>query len=142
MKRINLKDIYPYYTEDCFITVEDAVADTFDECRKQEQSCERKVFRHRAYYSLDRNDGIENSMLRKSDSQYEAYERKQFNKHLYLAILRLPEKQAKRIYAYFFLGMNLSEIARSEGIYCHKSIKGSIEAGLAALKKDLINFCD
>jgi RNA polymerase sigma-70 factor (ECF subfamily) len=142
MKRINLKDIYPFYTEDCFVTVEDAVADTFDEFKKQEKSFERKVYRHRAYYSLDRNDGIENCRLRQPQSQYETYARKQFNKQLYLAILKLPEKQAKRIYAHFFLGMNLSEIARAEGISCHKSIKGSIEAGLAALKKDLKYFCD
>jgi RNA polymerase sigma-70 factor (ECF subfamily) len=134
MKRINLKDIYTFYTEDCFVTVEDAVADTFDDFRKQEQSCERKVFRHRAYYSLDRNDGIENSMLRKSDSQYEAYERKQFNERLYLAILKLPKKQAKRIYAHFFLGMSMTDIAETEGV-SKMTVCESIKGGLINLRE-------
>ena len=134
MKRINLKDIYPFYTEDCFVTVEDAVADTFDEFRKQEQSLERKVYRHRAYYSLDRNDGIENSMLRKSDSQYEAYERKQFNERIYLAILELPEKQAKRIYAHFFLAMSMTDIAEAEGV-SKMTVCESIKGGLKNLRE-------
>jgi RNA polymerase sigma-70 factor (ECF subfamily) len=134
MKRINLKDIYPFYTEDCFVTVEDAVADTFDECRKQEQSCERKVFRHRAYYSLDRNDGIENSMLRQPQSQYEAYERKQFNERIYLAILELPEKQAKRIYAHFFLAMSMIDIAEVEGV-SKMTVCESIKGGLVNLRE-------
>ena len=132
MKRINLKDIYPFYTEDCFVTVEDVVADTFDEFKKQEQSLERKVYRHRAYYSLDRNDGIENSMLRQSDSQYEAYERKQFNERLYLAILKLPKKQAKRIYAHFFLGMSMTDIAEAEGV-SKMTVCESIKSGLKNL---------
>lgn len=134
MKSINLKDIYPLYKEDCFVTVEDAVAETFDEFRKQEQSWERKAYRHRAYYSLDRNDGIENSMLRLPQSSYETYERKQFNKRIYLAILQLPEKQAKRIYAHFFLDMSMTDIAEVEGV-CKMSICVSINDGLANLKK-------
>lgn len=139
MKRINLKDIYPFYTEDCFVTVEDAVADTFDEFRKQEQSYERKVYRHRAYYSLDRNDGIENSMLRQPQSQYETYERKQFNERIYLAILELPEKQAKRIYAHFFLGMSMTDIAEAEGVSI-KAISKSISHGIILLKNKLMKF--
>lgn len=134
MKRINLKDIYPFYTEDCFVTVEDVVADTFDEFKKQEQSLERKVYRHRAHYSLDRNDGIENNMLRQSDSQYEAYKRKQFNERLYLAILKLPKKQAKRIYAHFFLGMSMTDIAEAEGV-SKMTVCESIKSGLKNLRE-------
>ena len=134
MKRINLKDIYPLYTEDCFATVDDVVADTFDEFRKQEQSLERKVYRHRANYSLDRNDGIENSMLRQPQSQYETYERKQFNERLYLAILKLPKKQAKRIYAHFFLGMSMTDIAEAEGV-SKMTVSESIKGGLINLRE-------
>ena len=137
MKRINLKDIYPLYTEDCFATVDDVVADTFDEFRKQEQSLERKVYRHRANYSLDRNDGIENSMLRQPQSQYETYERKQFNERLYLAILKLPKKQAKRIYAHFFLGMSMTDIAETEGV-SKMTVCESIKGGLINLR-ELLN---
>jgi RNA polymerase sigma-70 factor (ECF subfamily) len=33
-----------------------------------------------------------------------------------MLLLILPEKQAKRIHAYFFLGMSKAEIARIEGV--------------------------
>ena len=31
MKTINLRDIYPHYTQDCFVEVTDEVADLFSE---------------------------------------------------------------------------------------------------------------
>ena len=31
MKVINLRDIYPHYTQDCFVEVTDEVADLFSE---------------------------------------------------------------------------------------------------------------
>ncbi len=35
---------------------------------------------------------------------------------LHAAIASLPDKQAKRIYAYFFLGMSKAAIATAEGV--------------------------
>ena len=63
MKIINLRDIYPHYTQDCFVEVTDEVADLFSEFDRKEAAYRLRTYRHKAYYSLDRNDGIEHEAL-------------------------------------------------------------------------------
>ena len=55
---------------------------------------------------------------------------------LHVAISRLPDKQAKRIYAHFILGMAKKDIARAEGVH-EKVVRVSIERGLQSLEKIL-----
>ena len=105
MKVINLRDIYPHYTQDCFVEVTDEVADLFSEFDHKEAAYRLRTYRHKAYYSLDRNDGIEHEALFVALSPHELYERKVTMQELHAAISRLPDKQAKRIYAHFILGM-------------------------------------
>jgi|LSQX01.2.fsa_nt_gb RNA polymerase sigma-70 factor (ECF subfamily) len=139
MKRINLKDIYPFYETDRFIVVDDAVAEAFDEFRRSDQACKRRIYRNRSHYSLDCSDGIECAAIATSESPDNIYDKKLKNRRLYAAISRLPEKQAKRIYACFFLDMSMSDIARAEGVSV-KAVSNSISRGLVSLKKELINF--
>jgi len=54
MKVINLRDIYPHYTQDCFVEVTDEVADLFSEFDHKEAAYRLRTYRHKAYYSLDR----------------------------------------------------------------------------------------
>ena len=100
MKVINLRDIYPHYTQDCFVEVTDEVADLFSEFDHKEAAYRLRTYRHKAYYSLDRNDGIEHEALFVALSPHELYERKVTMEQLHAAIAALPDKQAKRIYAY------------------------------------------
>ena len=53
-------------------------------------------------------------------------------KKLYAAIMELPEKQAKRIYAHFYLGMSKAAIARQEGV-AENAVRESIDRGLKYL---------
>ena len=76
MKVINLRDIYPHYTQDCFVEVTDEVADLFSEFDHKEAAYRLRTYRHKAYYSLDRNDGIEHEALFVALSPHELYERK------------------------------------------------------------------
>lgn len=46
----------------------------------------------------------------------EILEEKQMGNQLYTAMIALPEKQAKRIYARFYLNMSVKEIAHAEGV--------------------------
>ena len=117
MKVINLRDIYPHYTQDCFVEVTDEVADLFSEFDHKEAAYRLRTYRHKAYYSLDRNDGIEHEALFVALSPHELYERKVTMQELHTAISRLPDKQAKRIYAHFILGMTKKDIARAEGVH-------------------------
>ena len=136
MKVINLRDIYPHYTQDCFIEVTDEVADLFSEFDHKEAAYRLRTYRHKAYYSLDRNDGIEHEALFVALSPHELYERKVTMQELHTAISRLPDKQAKRIYAHFILGMTKKDIARAEGVH-EKVVRVAIERGLRSLEKIL-----
>lgn len=51
MKVINLRDIYPHYTQDCFVEVTDEVADLFSEFDHKEAAYRLRTYRHKAYYS-------------------------------------------------------------------------------------------
>ena len=63
MAIINLRDFYPYYTMDSFIEVPDEVAEAMAEFDRKEAAYRLRTYRHKAYYSLDREDGIEHSAL-------------------------------------------------------------------------------
>ncbi len=63
MKKINLKDYYAHISIDTYIDIPDEVFNIFEEHRKAEQAYQSKVYYHKAYYSLDRDDGIEHSAL-------------------------------------------------------------------------------
>ncbi|MEY8313145.1 hypothetical protein AALA61_14445 [Oscillospiraceae bacterium 42-9] len=76
MAIINLRDFYPYYTADSFIEVPDEVAEAMTEFDRKEAAYRLRTYRHKAYYSLDREDGIEHSALFVSLSPCEIYERK------------------------------------------------------------------
>ena len=47
MKVINLRDIYPHYTQDCFVEVTDEVADLFSEFDHKEAAYRLRTYRHK-----------------------------------------------------------------------------------------------
>jgi len=117
MVKINLRKYYPdFYTADCIIEVPDEIAALMNSYEHAEAAYCLRRYRHKAYYSLDRGDGIEHDILFVSLSPCEIYERKVTVEQLHAAIAALPDKQAKRIYAYYFLGMSKSTIAKAEGV--------------------------
>lgn len=138
MTIINLRDIYPFYTSDCLIKVPDEVAAAMAEFDRKEAAYRLRTYRHRAYYSLDRDDGIEHEAVFVALSPHEIYERKVTMQELHAAIASLPDKQAKRIYAHFILGMSKSDIARAEGVN-EKVVRLAIERGLRNMEKYLKN---
>lgn len=134
MKKINLKDYYDHIVIDTYIDIPDEVFNIFEEYRKAGQAYQSKIRYHKAYYALDRGDGIEHSSLFVSLSPDEIYERKLTNEQLHAAIATLPDKQAKRIYAHYFLGMSVTAIAKTEGVY-KSQVTRSINRGLSHLEK-------
>ena len=136
MAIINLRDYYPFYTSDCFMEVSDEVAEMFKEFDRKEAAYRLRTYRHKAYYSLDRDDGLEHEAVFVALSPHELYERKVTMQELHAAIASLPDKQAKRIYAHFILGMTKQDIARAEGVH-EKVVRVAIERGLRHLEKIL-----
>ncbi|MBE6905082.1 MAG: sigma-70 family RNA polymerase sigma factor [Ruminococcaceae bacterium] len=139
MAKINLREYYPdFYTTDCIIEVPDEVATLMDSYEHAEAAYYLRRYRHKAYYSLDRGDGIERDILFVSLSPCEIYERKVTVEQLHAAISALPDKQAKRIYAYYFLGTSKSAIAKAEGVN-ESAIRDGINRGLRNIEKYLKN---
>lgn len=139
MPRINLRDYYPFYKHECVIDVSSEVAEALHAFDRVENAYQQKVFRNKAYYSLDIGDGIERSILFVSLSPSEIYERKVTYEQLHAAIASLPDKQAKRIYAHFFLEMSNTAIAKAEGI-SEAAVRDAIERGLRSVEKYLKKF--
>ena len=114
---------------------------TVSEIQKCEQFCRRKdnenikfSYRYKAHYSLDCDNGIENAILLKPQTPEMFLEEKQLREQIYAAVMALPEKQAKRIYARYYLGMRVGEIAAAEGVDPSR-VRDSIRRGLKQLAK-------
>ena len=65
MKKINLRDYYPYYTQDMIVEVPDEVALLLREYMLLEEAYRIRTYRYKAFYSLDRDEGIEREILQK-----------------------------------------------------------------------------
>lgn len=136
MLKINLRDYYSFYQNDCFVGVPEEVAEAMQECDRLEKTYQRRMYRNKAQYSLDQGDGIEHDILFVSLSPWEIYERKVTYEQLHAAIASLPDKQAKRIYAHFFMEMSKAAIAKAERV-SEKAVRIAIERGLKKIEKIL-----
>ena len=139
MIKINLRDYYPFYTHDDCIEVEDIVAATLKAFELHDKAYQKRTNRHRAFYSLDRNDGIEKDIIFIILTPPEIYEHELRKQELYAAINSLSDKQARRVYAHYFLGMSKYAIAKAENID-ESSVRKSIETGLYRMAMLLRNI--
>ena len=141
MTKINLREHYPnFYKNDYIIEVPDEVAAIMQEYDRLEAAYRRRTYYHNAHYSLDRGDGIEYDALFVAMTPCEIYERKVTMEQLHAAIASLPDKQAKRINARYFLGLTAEAIAKSERISV-TAVNSSIQRGLRNMEKFLKKTC-
>ena len=135
MKKVNLRDLYPdVYKTDHFVEVTEDVLETIRAAERAEAAYDRRRYRYKAHYSLDCDNGIENAVLLKPQTPEMVLEEKQFQEQVYATVMKLPEKQAKRIYARYYLGMTVNEIAEVEGVDPSR-VRDSIRRGLKQLGK-------
>ena len=135
MKKVNLRELYPdVYKTDHFVEVTEDVLETIRSAERAEAAYDRRMYRYKAYYSLDCDNGIENAILMKPQTPEMLLEEKQLQEQVYSAVMNLPEKQAKRIYARYYLGMTVNEIAGVEGVDPSR-VRDSIRRGLKQLGK-------
>ena len=135
MQKINLRELYPdIYKTDTYLEVTDEVQAVFLADRRAEARYLRQMYNYKAHYSLDCDNGIENAILMKPQTPEMLLEEKQFQEQVYAAVMKLPEKQAKRIYARYYLGMTVNEIAEVEGVDPSR-VRDSIRRGLKQLVK-------
>ena len=135
MKKVNLRDLYPdVYKTDHFVEVTEDVLETIRDSERAEAAYDRRMYRYKAHYSLDCDNGIENAILLKPQTPEMFLEEKQLREQIYAVVMALPEKQAKRIYARYYLGMRVGEIAAAEGVDPSR-VRDSIRRGLKQLAK-------
>ena len=137
MQEINLRDLYPdVYKEDMFVKVSEDVLAVIIADHRADAAHERQMYRYKAHYSLDCDNGIEKAALPHTSTPEELLEEKLQREELYAAVMSLPEKQAKRVYAHFYLGMTVRKIADAERVDA-SCVRRSIRNGLKRLAKKL-----
>ena len=146
MQTINLKQYYPFCTEDTFVEVSDEIVEAFLLDKRAEAARERKMYRYKAFYSLDCNDGIENAAigwaqpspedcLMEKEAQAEYAE---LLRRLYEAISSLdPNARPAAFMPGICVGMKVKDIAAMEGITPSQAGK-SIHAALRRLRRYFI----
>lgn len=139
MKKINLRDYYPFYSCDVIVDVPDEVAALLLAYRRREEAQRIHTYRHKAFFSLDFGDNIECRTLIVAPSPFEIIEQRQMAELIYKALSSLPDKQAQRIYAHYFLGMSKAAIARAEGVN-ESNIRKSISRGLESMQSFLKKY--
>ena len=98
MKKVNLRDLYPdVYKTDQFVEVTEDVLETIRAAERAEGAYDRRMYRYKAHYSLDCDNGIENAILLKPQTPEMLLEEKQLREQLYAAVMALPEKQANSL---------------------------------------------
>ena len=87
MKKINLRDYYPYYTQDMIVEVPDEVADILREYKLAEAAYFLRTYRHKAYFSLDYDINVEHEAMVLVLTPADIFEQKEENARL---LKRLP----------------------------------------------------
>lgn len=90
MQKINLRELYPdIYKTDTYLEVTDEVQAVFLADKRAEARYLRQMYNYKAHYSLDCDNGIEKAIVQHPPTPEEI----------------LEDKQAKWIYARFYLGI-------------------------------------
>ena len=139
MKEINLREYYPFYNMDVYLEVSDEIAGQLDRFKLDEEAHRVRVLRAKAYFSLNRGDGIEKDALQKPPQPLELILKAEQAERLNAALRSLSERQRRRLLAFYLDGKSKSLIVREEGV-SENSVRDSIQGGLMRLKKSLKNF--
>ena len=95
MQKINLRELYPdVYKTDVFVDVAEEVVAAIRGQEQDDAAYERRKFRHKAHYSLNREDGIENDALNRPLTPEEVLEQKLLREEVYAALMQLTAIQA------------------------------------------------
>lgn len=139
MTTINLRDYYPFYTEDTFVEVSDEVAEFLTGDKRRQTNYAQYIRDHKAFYSLDRGDGIETAALHKPEQPDETVLKAEQERELEQALASLSDVQRRRIIAYCIEGKSKAAIAASEGVN-ESVVRRTITRGLAKMKENLKKF--
>ena len=143
MELVNLKKYYPrLYAKDTLIEVSDEVAESLLFMQRQENASIRRRYYHRAFFSLDCEDGIENDMIGEIvPSPEELCIQREDEQlllitvnHLHEAMVCLSPAQFRNLHARYALGMKVREIAEMEGV-TSSVVSQSLQSAIRKLRR-------
>ena len=138
MLTINLRELYYWCKEDIFVDVTEEMLEAMKAADRQQKAYKRRTNRYKAYYSLDRNDGIEKLAIHRMHSPEVICINKEAKRELLANIRMLSEIQQRRLHAYYFSDLNYRQIAEYEGV-SQGSVCSSVRSALKNLKKLITN---
>ena len=139
MTTINLRELYPWYSEDTFIEVSDEVAAFLEEDKRLQINYAQYIRDNKAFYSLDAGDGIEAEALNLPEQPDAALERMELERLLKEGLAQLTETQRRRLLASVLDKMTAVEIAAAESV-SKASVGESINRAIVRLEKILKDF--
>lgn len=134
MVKINLKKYYPdIYKEDTFTEVSEEVAEFLESERPKPASEVRKKYRHKAQYTLDADDGIEDKTItiafeeaERDEQIYDLLEKAMYH--------TLTSIQYRRVHMRFVERKSYKDIAAEERVAV-STVESSIKGAIAKIKK-------
>ncbi len=105
---------------------------------RKEETYQRVRRYHNAFYSLDRDGGLENEISDAAPSPEEIVIRKEETQRLQSALMTLSTIQQKRIILRYLHGVPIAEIARIEGV-SWSAVRRSINQGIKRLRDILLD---
>lgn len=103
---------------------------------RKEETYQRVRRYHNAYYSLDRDDGLENEISDVAPSPEEIVIHREEQGMLHAALMSLPAVQRRRVMLRFMYNMSIAQIARMEGV-SWSAVDRSVKRGIRLLKEAL-----
>jgi len=100
---------------------------------RKEETYQRVRRYHNAYYSLDRDDGLENEISDVAPSPEEIVIHREEQGMLHAALMSLPAVQRRRVMFRFMHNLSIAEIARMEGV-SWSAVDRSVKRGIDFIK--------
>ena len=118
------------------VEVTEEVAEELLAGQRYIKASRRRIYRNKAHYSLDAEDGIEYSACFSNPSPQELIERMERFEHICHALNSLPDAQGQRVFEHYLLNHSVKAIAAAEGV-TERAINAAIQRGLENMKKYL-----
>ena len=116
------------------VEIPESVRDEMLTFFRKEETYQRVRRYHNAYYSLDRDDGLENEISDVAPSPEEIVIHREEQGMLHAALMSLPAVQRRRVMLHFMNNLSIAEIARMEGV-SWSAVDRSVKRGINSIKE-------
>lgn len=106
---------------------------------RKEETYQRVRRYHNAYYSLDRDDGLENEISDVAPSPEEIVIHREEQGMLHAALMSLPAVQRRRVMLRFMHNLSIARIAKIEGV-SWTTVNRSIDRAMKKIRRHIKEY--